>query len=79
MTSMFRKMAHTAAQTRLILVFSLLCVSLDRDRSYATEYLVGCGSADITGPAAGFPMDGYVRKDQITEGIHLRQLRGPLS
>ena len=37
------------------------------------NYLVGCGSADITGPAAGFPMEGFVRKDRLTKGIHLRQ------
>jgi len=37
------------------------------------NYLLGCGSADITGPAAGFSMQGFFRKDQLTEGIHLRQ------
>lgn len=36
-------------------------------------YLVGRGMADITGPAVGMKMMGYVRPDQITEGIHLRQ------
>jgi len=37
------------------------------------NYWIGCGSADITGPAAGFPMDGFARLDQISAGIHLRQ------
>ena len=36
-------------------------------------YLVGRGSADITGPLVGMRMLGYVRPDQIDEGLHLRQ------
>jgi len=36
-------------------------------------YLVGRGRADITGPPVGIMMMGYVRPDQISEGIHLRQ------
>jgi len=52
-------------------VFCVFCIStLQADEG---NYLIGCGSADITGPAAGFPMDGFVRKDQISAGIHLRQ------
>jgi neutral ceramidase len=39
----------------------------------ADTYLVGCGMTDITGPPVGVKMLGYVRPDQITEGIHLRQ------
>ncbi|MGD9724029.1 MAG: neutral/alkaline non-lysosomal ceramidase N-terminal domain-containing protein [Pirellulales bacterium] len=39
----------------------------------AGDYLIGRGSADITGPPVGVKMLGYVRPDQITEGIHLRQ------
>ena len=38
-----------------------------------TLYLVGRGVADITGPPIGVKMLGYVRPDQISEGIHLRQ------
>lgn len=36
------------------------------------NYRVGCGRADITGPAVGVQMFGFVRADQITEGIHIR-------
>jgi neutral ceramidase len=36
-------------------------------------YLVGRGIADITGPPVGIKMLGYVRPDQVTAGIHLRQ------
>jgi len=39
----------------------------------AFNYRVGRGSADITGPAVGAQMFGFVRADQISEGIHLRQ------
>jgi len=37
------------------------------------NYLIGRASTDITGPAVGVQMFGFVRADQITEGIHLRQ------
>ena len=37
------------------------------------DYLIGRGIADITGPPVGLRMLGYVRPDQIDEGIHLRQ------
>ncbi len=36
-------------------------------------YRVGRAIRDITGPPVGIKMLGYVRPDQITEGIHLRQ------
>lgn len=38
-----------------------------------TEYEVGVGIADITGPAAEVDMMGYANPSQISEGIHLRQ------
>ncbi len=37
------------------------------------SYLAGRAMTDITGPAVGMPMFGFVRADQITEGIHTRQ------
>ncbi len=37
------------------------------------NYLVGRSRTDVTGPAVGIQMFGFVRADQITEGIHLRQ------
>lgn len=36
------------------------------------DYLVGRGMADVTGPAVGLQMWGFVREDQIDEGIHFR-------
>lgn len=37
------------------------------------NYLVGRSKTDVTGPMQGVQMFGFVRADQITEGIHLRQ------
>lgn len=37
------------------------------------DYLVGRGTADITGPALGVQLWGFGRADQIGEGIHIRQ------
>lgn len=39
----------------------------------ASNYLIGRGMADITGPAYGIQMWGFGRDDQLTEGLHIRQ------
>jgi neutral ceramidase len=39
----------------------------------AEPFRIGRGKSDITGPPVGVKMLGYVRADQISEGIHLRQ------
>lgn len=36
------------------------------------DYLVGLGSYDMTGPAAGVNMMGYANFEQVTGGIHFR-------
>src|SRR5262249_52350451 len=36
-------------------------------------YLIGRSLADITLPVVGVPMLGFVRPDQISEGLHQRQ------
>jgi neutral ceramidase len=38
----------------------------------STQYLIGTGIADVTGPALGSPMFGYGKPGQNTEGIHTR-------
>eukprot|EP00887_Chlorella_sp_A99_P008094 scaffold12.g8094.t1 len=38
----------------------------------ASDYLVGVGKADITGPAADVNMMGYANPDMFARGIHLR-------
>lgn len=36
------------------------------------EYLIGVGSYDMTGPAAGVNMMGYANIEQTTAGVHFR-------
>ncbi|MEQ9379230.1 MAG: neutral/alkaline non-lysosomal ceramidase N-terminal domain-containing protein, partial [Pirellulales bacterium] len=43
------------------------------EKDESLNYLVGRSRTDVTGPVLGVPMFGFVRADQITEGIHLRQ------
>lgn len=38
----------------------------------SSQYLIGVGSYDITGPAADVNMMGYANSDQIASGIHFR-------
>lgn len=52
----------------------LLVAGLVSDgRAAEFDYQVGRGIADVTGPAFGIQMLGYVRADQISEGIQTRQ------
>ena len=40
--------------------------------SEGTQYNVGVGIADVTGPAAGIVMMGYGHSSQASRGIHIR-------
>lgn len=37
-----------------------------------SEYMIGMGSYDITGPAADVNMMGYANMEQVASGIHFR-------
>lgn len=37
-----------------------------------SEYLIGMGSYDITGPAADVNMMGYANMEQVASSIHFR-------
>lgn len=50
----------------------LLLLSRAIYSSSSSEYLIGVGSYDITGPAADVNMMGYANSDQIASGIHFR-------
>ncbi|XP_019100499.1 PREDICTED: neutral ceramidase isoform X2 [Camelina sativa] len=50
----------------------LLFLVLSRASYSSSEYLIGVGSYDITGPAADVNMMGYANSDQIASGIHFR-------
>jgi neutral ceramidase len=47
-----------------------LMIAQASDEDY--PYLIGRGKADVTGPAVGVQLWGFVRADQISEGIHFR-------
>ncbi|MCD7464969.1 Neutral ceramidase 1 [Datura stramonium] len=56
------------------LVLLLLLVSQGNGKGAveASDYLIGLGSYDITGPAADVNMMGYANMEQITSGVHFR-------
>lgn len=39
----------------------------------SAEYQIGCAKADLTGPPVGVQLWGFVREDQLSQGIHFRQ------
>lgn len=41
--------------------------------SARTDFLVGIGTSDVTGPAADVNMMGYAVLNQTAKGIHTRQ------
>ncbi|KAL0314479.1 UNVERIFIED_CONTAM: Neutral ceramidase 2 [Sesamum angustifolium] len=49
-----------------LIVYSLAALVANGD------YLIGLGSHDMTGPAAGVNMMGYANMEQVTGGIHFR-------
>lgn len=50
----------------------LIFLQNGRRTTSASNYLVGLGSYDITGPAADVNMMGYASSDQIASGVHFR-------
>ncbi|XVE62003.1 hypothetical protein DITRI_Ditri06bG0083900 [Diplodiscus trichospermus] len=57
----------------VIWFFLLVFLSLQIEGSLsASNYLIGLGSYDITGPAADVNMMGYANMEQISSGIHFR-------
>ncbi|GJW23456.1 neutral ceramidase 2-like protein [Tanacetum coccineum] len=56
---------------QVILLVATILVSIF-STSATTDYLIGVGSYDSTGPAAGVNMMGYANLDQSTAGIHFR-------
>ena len=56
--------------TSLVIVLCVFCGVFGA--AINGEYLIGVGSYDMTGPAAGVNMMGYANMDQTTAGIHFR-------
>ncbi|KAK1420838.1 hypothetical protein QVD17_22731 [Tagetes erecta] len=50
----------------------LVCIHNTEKAISASNYLVGLGSYDITGPAADVNMMGYANSGQTASGIHIR-------
>lgn len=50
----------------LLFLLRIKCVFSDSD------YLIGLGSYDITGPAADVNMMGYANMEQVASGVHFR-------
>lgn len=50
----------------------LLLLQNSKGVASASNYLIGLGSYDITGPAADVNMMGYANTDQIASGVHFR-------
>ncbi|GFP97978.1 neutral ceramidase [Phtheirospermum japonicum] len=55
-----------------LLILLLLLVENCGGVKSASNYLIGLGSYDITGPAADVNMMGYANMDQIASGVHFR-------
>lgn len=53
-------------------VFLVLLLGSTRGVLSSSNYLIGLGSYDITGPAADVNMMGYANMEQISSGIHFR-------
>ncbi|KFK25279.1 hypothetical protein AALP_AA8G091200 [Arabis alpina] len=61
-----------ATSVQLQLQFHFLVLVVRAVFSSSSEYLIGVGSYDITGPASDVNMMGYANSDQIVSGIHFR-------
>ncbi|KAJ9698585.1 hypothetical protein PVL29_007582 [Vitis rotundifolia] len=53
-------------------IFLVLLLQNNRGTLSVSNYLVGLGSYDITGPAADVNMMGYANTEQIASGVHFR-------
>lgn len=58
---------------RNVLVIFVCMTSWSAYAESSSNYLIGRGMADITGPAYGIQMWGFGREDQLTDGLHIRQ------
>lgn len=56
----------------LLWIALLLLLQNGKEVVSDSNYLVGLGSYDITGPAADVNMMGYANTEQIASGVHFR-------
>lgn len=65
---------HVRRPVSLLWFALLLLQVLDCERGVGadSDYLIGLGSYDITGPAADVNMMGYANAEQLASGVHFR-------
>lgn len=63
---------HTIWLLRVFLLVLVVLENVKGSSSSASNYLIGLGSYDITGPAADVNMMGYANAEQTASGIHFR-------
>lgn len=56
----------------LLPILLLLLLENGKEVESTSNYQIGLGSYDITGPAADVNMMGYANMEQITSGVHFR-------
>ncbi|XP_022765982.1 neutral ceramidase-like [Durio zibethinus] len=56
----------------LLSIVVAVCTAFSLINEVDGDYLIGVGSYDMTGPAAGVNMMGYANMEQSTAGIHFR-------
>ncbi|CAI9106900.1 OLC1v1006147C1 [Oldenlandia corymbosa var. corymbosa] len=63
---------HVGRPVAVIWFALLLLLVQDNGVGATSNYLIGLGSYDITGPAADVNMMGYANMEQIASGVHFR-------
>lgn len=71
-TSLKQTLSKMRKHLHLLSPFVALCTAFALIKEVDGEYLIGVGSYDMTGPAAGVNMMGYANMEQSTAGIHFR-------
>lgn len=66
---------HLCMNSRTLLAvtaFVLLAAGCGSTHSAESNYLIGSGVADMTGPVVDVPFTGYAQPTHIANGIHTR-------
>ena len=69
---MAKTRGHCARAVRILLAFTLLTSGCSSDKGGASNYLVGSGIGDVTGPVVDVAFEGYSLPTHIASGIHTR-------
>ncbi|KAL9228694.1 hypothetical protein vseg_004246 [Gypsophila vaccaria] len=72
MVSVSRRPVWVKCAVMCLWVSCLMLVFGGRGLNSTSNYLIGLGSYDITGPAADVNMMGYANTEQVASGVHFR-------